>query len=209
VSVFHKLIKGDDCTFSMVGSFGREMYFTRINHETNKHIINAKIAICEGVQASSEFAFDARMVKHAIRHGAAGVPELPSVFGDGFTVTFEHWNDYTNFCQFCNISPEIFNEQLRPLSSTSINIVEVGRDTTLMQNPCVTLSWNGQNVEHITLIKLKESTVSEPSLMFQVCGGVSSDQIHFYSGPDLHDVYSELKRVLKPQGIKFDSTLTD
>lgn len=209
MTIFHKLIEGDDCTFSMVGSAGRGMYFTRINHESNKYIVNAKIAICAGVQASTEFAFDARVIKHAITHGVAGTPALPSVFGEGFTVIFEHWNDYTNFCQFCNISPEISNEQTRPLSSTSINIVEVGRDTTLMQNPCVTLSWNGKTVEHITLIKLKESTVSKPSLMFQVGGGVSSDQIHFYSEPDLHDVYVELKRVLKPQGIKFDSVLTD
>lgn len=206
---FYKLIEGSDCIFSMVGAAGRGMSFTRINHDSNKHFINARIAIGEGVQASSEFAFDARVVKHAISHGVAGTPDLPSIFGEGFTVIFEHWNDYTSFCQFCNISPEIFNDQTRPLSSASINIVEVGQDTTLMKNSCVTLSWNGKTVEHITLIKLKESTVGEPSLMFQVGGGLGSDQLHFYSEPDLHDVYVELKRVLKPQGIKFDSVLTD
>lgn len=209
MTIFHKLIEGDDCTFSMVGSDGLEMYFTRINHESNKYIVNARIAICAGVQASSEFAFDARVIKHAIIHGVAGTTDLPSVFGEGFTVMFEHWNDYTNFCHFCNISPEVFDEQTPPFSSTSINIVEVGHDTTLMQNPCVSISWNGRTVEHITLIQLIESTVGEPSLMFQVGGGLSSDQIHFYREPDLHDVYVELKRVLKPQGIKFHSFLTD
>ncbi|WP_150141263.1 hypothetical protein [Candidatus Enterovibrio escicola] len=60
MSVFHKLIEGDDCIFSMVGSVGRGMYFTRINHESNKHIVNARMAICEGVQASEALMEAAR-----------------------------------------------------------------------------------------------------------------------------------------------------
>lgn len=44
--VFQKLIEGDDCTFSMVGSVGRGMYFSRTNHKRNMYIVNASIATC-------------------------------------------------------------------------------------------------------------------------------------------------------------------
>lgn len=111
------------------------------------------------------------MLNHAIRHAGVGTADLPSVFSDGFSIVFEHWDDYTNFCQFCNISSEIFNEHARPLSS----------------------------------IKLNEGTVAEPTLMYQVGCGLTSDNFYFYSETDLHDVHVELKRVLMPQRINFDS----
>lgn len=94
----------------------------------------------------------------------------------------------------------------------TVEIISTSKDTTLMQRPCVTLKVKGKlikDVTEITEIKLKESTVAPPSLMFQVGGGLSHDQIHFYSEPDLRDVYAMLKRMLKSQGIKFDSVLTD
>lgn len=91
----------------------------------------------------------------------------------------------------------------------TVEIISTGKDTTLMQRPCVTLKVQGKLIKDVTEIKLKESTVAPPSLMFQIGGGLSHDQIHFYSEPDLRDVYAMLKRMLKPQGIKFDSVLTD
>ncbi|MBN8090468.1 hypothetical protein J0J26_20665 [Vibrio vulnificus] len=91
----------------------------------------------------------------------------------------------------------------------SVEIISTGKDTTLMQRPCVTLKVKDKLIKEVTEIKLHESTVTPPSIMFQVGGGLRSDQIHFYREPDLMDVYAELKRALKPQGIKFDSVLTD
>lgn len=91
----------------------------------------------------------------------------------------------------------------------SVEIISTGKDTTLMQRPCVTLKVKGKLIKDVTEIKLKESTVAPPSLMFQIGGGFGHDQLHFYSEPDLIEIYAALKKELKPQGIKFDSVLTD
>lgn len=91
----------------------------------------------------------------------------------------------------------------------SVEIISTGKDTTLMQRPCVTLKVQGKLIKDVTEIKLQESTVAPPSIIFQIGGGLNRDQIHFYSEPDLRDVYAMLKRLLKLHGIKFDSVLTD
>lgn len=91
----------------------------------------------------------------------------------------------------------------------SVEIISTGKDTTLMQRPCVTLKVHGKLIKDVTEIKLQESTVAPPSIIFQIGGGLNHDQIHFYSEPDLRDVYAMLKRMLKLHGIKFDSVLTD
>ncbi|ELO1825437.1 hypothetical protein QXB71_000621 [Vibrio cholerae] len=91
----------------------------------------------------------------------------------------------------------------------TVEIISIDKDKTLMQRPCVTLKVKDKLFEEVTEIKLLESTVSPPSLMFQICGGLNHDQIHFYREPDLVAVYTELERVLKPKGIKFKNVLTD
>ncbi|HFQ4934174.1 TPA: hypothetical protein ACGUPE_001247 [Vibrio vulnificus] len=91
----------------------------------------------------------------------------------------------------------------------TVEIISVDKDTTLMQRPCVTLKVKDKLIKEVTEIKLRESTVAPPSLMFQIRGGLNHDQIHFYREPDLVEVYTELERVLKPKGIKFESILTD
>ncbi|HHY0357905.1 hypothetical protein H2663_09720 [Vibrio cholerae] len=91
----------------------------------------------------------------------------------------------------------------------SVEIISTGKDTTLMHRPCVTLKVQGKLIRDVTEIKLQESTVAPPSIIFQIGGGLNQDQIHFYSEPDLRDVYAMLKGTLKHQGIKFDSALTD
>ncbi len=91
----------------------------------------------------------------------------------------------------------------------TIEIITIGTDDTLMQRPCVTLKVKGKLITEITEIKLKESTVAPPYLIFQERGGLSHDQIHFYDEPDLQHVYKELKKDLKQKGIKFSSALTD
>lgn len=110
MTVFHKLVEGNNYVFSMTGATGQRMSFARINHESNQYLVNARIAIDNGVQASYEFAFDARVVKHCISHGVTNTPSLPSINGEGFSVLFEYWDDYTSFCRFCNIEPQIFNK---------------------------------------------------------------------------------------------------
>lgn len=90
-----------------------------------------------------------------------------------------------------------------------IKIINIGKDTTLMQRPCVTLEWKGKTVESITEIQLRENTVSSPSLMFQVGGGLGSNDLHFYHNSDLYEVYKNLKGELSPHGIKFKTVLTD
>jgi hypothetical protein len=91
----------------------------------------------------------------------------------------------------------------------SVDIISTGKDTTLMKRPCVTLKVDDKLIKDVTEIKLKESTVAPPSLMFQVGGGISSDQLHFYDKADLREIYSFLKKELAPVGIKFRSELTD
>ncbi|KQB07352.1 hypothetical protein CGT94_05115 [Vibrio metoecus] len=91
----------------------------------------------------------------------------------------------------------------------SVEIISTGKDTTLMQRPCVTLKVQGEIIKDVTEIKLQESTVAQPSVIFQIGGGLNHNQIYFYSEPDLMEIYAALKKELKPQGIKFDSILTD
>lgn len=91
----------------------------------------------------------------------------------------------------------------------SVEIISTGKDTTLMHRPCVTLKVQGKLIRDVTEIKLQGSTVAPPSIIFQIGGGLNHDQLHFYSDPDLLDVYEMLKGALKSQGVKFDSVLTD
>ncbi|EPT2758846.1 hypothetical protein ACVP6W_003123 [Vibrio cholerae] len=62
----------------------------------------------------------------------------------------------------------------------SVEIISTGNDTTLMQRPCVTLKVQGKLIKDVTEIKLQESTVAQPSIIFQIGGGLNHDQIHFY-----------------------------
>lgn len=203
MSNFNYFTENNNC---FLNSVDRNLNFERINYEHNKHIVNVAIHSKNPI-AIIRSAFDARLLKHQFSHGIAGTLDLPSVFSQSnhMHVIFDEWRDYADFCRFCNIAPAILNDVTRPLSASSVEILEVGHDTTLMHNPCASLRWKGKELHNVTSIQLRENTVSSPSLMFQV----NSNEMKFYHETDLRDVYSELKRVLSPFGIEFRSVLTD
>ena len=90
-----------------------------------------------------------------------------------------------------------------------IKVKHKTKDSGLMERPCVTIDINGKVIKEITEIHLKERTTAKPSLMFQVKGGLRSEDLHFYDEPDLRVVYENLKLELSEHGIKFINVLLD